>query len=541
MKRAGLFIGIDRYKDSGISQLRCAVKDATALMASFSKAQFDYVDSLLNSDAHCDNILDRVEAIVNDLNPGDLFVFYFSGHGREFGGTHYLVGPTGRANTELYQAGSLALPDLIAITNKPGVNRLFILDCCRSNILAGRSGAFFCDGSRNIALNAAVQGVSDKLIIPPLILSSCSTGEQAFEGDVHGYFTEALLRSIDSKTISSFQDFQRSLLITGAPAPQHISWNGNLTQWEKIILFKHWIRSKNTESVSHPGTEPQNEQSDPNRYIFEDLKAEIQRMILQLNNGVDENLKKILNRSERAEKALDFTSAVHFLEQAKSLIQNQQNPVKPFVYPSLDVLQIISQKEGCFSLSGSYAVIWEVVRSVFRKANFTVTEEDFIKGKIVGYQGYFFNKLIAYVIFYTSGSYVNVEFHVFLDVNSLFTPPIVKNKFEMLCRMFEQSAAADAKDFYALVPAEKKNVMPPERVRHEGVSYKVRAEYLQKWAFCSLFFFPLFFLIWFLTTRVRRDMERAGNFSGEECLNRAIIKAAICAVIYFFLMAACSS
>ena len=29
MKRVGLFVGIDRYKDTGISPLRCAVKDAT--------------------------------------------------------------------------------------------------------------------------------------------------------------------------------------------------------------------------------------------------------------------------------------------------------------------------------------------------------------------------------------------------------------------------------------------------------------------------------------------------------------------------------
>ena len=48
MKRVGLFVGVDRYKDTGISQLRCAVKDAMTLMASFSKAQYDSVDSLLN-------------------------------------------------------------------------------------------------------------------------------------------------------------------------------------------------------------------------------------------------------------------------------------------------------------------------------------------------------------------------------------------------------------------------------------------------------------------------------------------------------------
>ena len=76
MKRVGLFVGIDKYQDIGIAQLKCAVKDATALMASFSKAQYDKVASLLN-DARTEDILFKAENLMENLDSGDLFVFYF--------------------------------------------------------------------------------------------------------------------------------------------------------------------------------------------------------------------------------------------------------------------------------------------------------------------------------------------------------------------------------------------------------------------------------------------------------------------------------
>ena len=89
MKRVGLFVGIDKYQDIGIAQLKCAVKDATALMASFSKAQYDNVDSLLNDDARTEDILLKAECMMENLNSGDLFVFYFSGHGREINNSRF--------------------------------------------------------------------------------------------------------------------------------------------------------------------------------------------------------------------------------------------------------------------------------------------------------------------------------------------------------------------------------------------------------------------------------------------------------------------
>ena len=249
MKRVAIFVGIDKYKN-GITSLNCAVSDAKALTSAFAREQFDSVESLLNEEAHCETILEQVEKTILDLEAGDLFVFYFSGHGREVGNNHYLLGTSARSNAEFYQRGSLSISELIAISNKPGINRLFILDCCRSNLLADRDGAFSTNAARDISLNKAVTPGADHTIIPPLIINSCSTGERAFEdlNIKHGFFTSALLKSVDSADIHSFPQFMASLKIVGTPMPQNICWNGNLQHWSSIPLFKKWSDTANAPS-----------------------------------------------------------------------------------------------------------------------------------------------------------------------------------------------------------------------------------------------------------------------------------------------------
>lgn len=248
MKRVGLFVGIDNYTN-GITSLSCACSDAKGLSLAFAKAQFDSVEQLLNSEGHCETILKKAQDLTANLEEGDLFVLYFAGHGREINGTHYLVGPTGYADKMLYQRGSLSIPELVTVTDHPGINRLFILDCCRSNLLADRAGTFCTDSSRDIAINAALKQTSssNKKIFPPLILNSCSAGEQAFEDREakHGYFTKSMLISLQDRSIRNFTEFRKALKanITDTPGEQNICWNGNLDRWENIFLFPEWERN----------------------------------------------------------------------------------------------------------------------------------------------------------------------------------------------------------------------------------------------------------------------------------------------------------
>ena len=261
MKRVGLFVGIDEY-NNGITALNCAVRDARDLSFAFSRAQFDTVDSLLNAEAHSEAILDRVEKLVSDLKPDDLFVFYFSGHGREFRNTHYLVGPTGRAAADMFEIGSISISNLINVSNKPGVKRLFILDCCRSNILADRSGVYSGeeDKTRDISLSNALKQIPKNAeILTPLILNSCEPGKQAYEDNAsgHGYFTRTLLNSIQCPDIYNFQQFKKSLKISGTPNPQKVTWSDISDDWDDIELFPHWNKQNASPAVAPQAVVPQ--------------------------------------------------------------------------------------------------------------------------------------------------------------------------------------------------------------------------------------------------------------------------------------------
>ena len=207
MKRFAIFIGINAYGND-ITPLRYACNDASELFGEFKAAGFDKTVLIPENEAKSSELINKVRNFCEEMKDGDMLVFYFAGHGRELNNEHYLVAKDGFADPNLYSMGSLPMSVLVNVTNKPGVRRLFILDCCRDNLLAGRSTAFVCNKSRSIALNNAVRAQSG--FIPPLILNSCSSGEKAFEDpdSGHGYFTKALLKTIGDTAINNFSVFQ---------------------------------------------------------------------------------------------------------------------------------------------------------------------------------------------------------------------------------------------------------------------------------------------------------------------------------------------
>ena len=292
MKRVGLFVGIDHYKN-GISQLQCAVNDAQHLSFAFAGSGYE-VDFLPDEKADSNSIVEKVIAMTKNLKAGDLFVFYFSGHGREFNGVHYLAGVNSHPESEYYDIDAFPIPRLVSLTNKiPGLNRLFILDCCRSNILADKSGIFACNDARDISLKNAVSQGGSPEIIPPLILNSCSTGEQSFEDlrTKHGYFTKILLSAVKNPEIRNFRQFESFLQVTGTPRKQHVSWTGNLSHWDDVILFDSWEQNILSE---------------------EEKKRAIQHEISYLKSELESLLKK--NRGYSFSKMEDFLKLADYAE-----------------------------------------------------------------------------------------------------------------------------------------------------------------------------------------------------------------------------------
>ena len=340
MKRFAIFIGIDSYTND-ITPLRCACNDANDLALKFAAAGFDKIELVKEKDAESAKLISKVKNFCKEMKDSDLLVFYFAGHGRELNGEHYLVGKDGFADPNLYTMGSLPMSAIVNVTNKEGVRRLFILDCCRDNLLAGRSTSYACGESRSIALNSAVSAQSG--FIPPLILNSCSSGEKAFEDNVsgHGQFTKALLQTISDSRINSFAAFRKQLNNNmSAIVNQNICWNGNVDAWEDVKLFASWNPDPVPEPPVVPHVIPES---------FYDVKwraSQCQSRLERKKIPIPEKLRRLLWIASTAEKQGDYTTAVKQLQHFVELAGNESAPTPADPRADVKSLEEIALKNG---------------------------------------------------------------------------------------------------------------------------------------------------------------------------------------------------
>ncbi len=211
MKRAALFIGVNHYQ-AALRPLSCAREDAAALYQVFLK---DYSADLVHflPDPDSDAILDKVKYIMANLESGDLFLIYFSGHGVEFQNEHLLL--SARAEWlagEWRHAVSINL--LKELTRKPGVQTVFVVDSCREQVFEGARSVPGSVEARGVTMKRLVeQGDDSRDFLPPIIFCSCSCGEMAFEvKDLqHGIFTLALLDTLKNCTCATLDDITHSV------------------------------------------------------------------------------------------------------------------------------------------------------------------------------------------------------------------------------------------------------------------------------------------------------------------------------------------
>ena len=328
MKRVGLFIGIDDY-ENGIPKLSCASADAYNMSLAFSKAGFS-VHILQDKRASYESVIGKIQEIMKTLNPGDLLTFYFAGHGREHDSEHYLIGAGGFSDDNLYALGALPLSALISLTDRiPGLHRFFILDCCRKNLLSDRSGDDNCCGqSRNIALDKAVVQNTNREIIPPLILSSCSTGQKAYENlkTQQGYFTEKFITVIENAQITSFSRLQQELKLP--VENQDVDWRGPMSRWANVPLFQRWenhnvspdvVAPERAEAAVINSIPLQNHSS----YDVILKKLDIENLKNQLIGTVPDMVQKLLNLAEQAEKDKQYDSAMKILERVQNSLEDE--------------------------------------------------------------------------------------------------------------------------------------------------------------------------------------------------------------------------
>lgn len=205
MKRHALFVGVDEYVDPTINKLEFPTEDASELASVFRRLlKFDRVEKLMNP-AHAPDVVDSIEEMTLGLGPGDLFLFFFAGHGFRVKENHVLVCTKDKyADLENEYAG-LQVGQVKMRMCGPW-NQMLVLDACQNDIRTSR-GADCGMTSRDLNLihNSDVGSSGSGVQIT---VTSCSEGQKALEvSDLrHGLFTSALLDSV-----TAFADDRRRI------------------------------------------------------------------------------------------------------------------------------------------------------------------------------------------------------------------------------------------------------------------------------------------------------------------------------------------
>jgi hypothetical protein len=184
-KKVALLIGNANYPKA---PLKNPTNDAHALHAKFKELGFDSEEVL---DANLKTMRHAIETFIEKLGPGDVALFYYSGHGVEFDGKNYLVPVDfdGRrasdAEDDAYPANKLQN----GMEQSGAQLRIIILDACRNNPFPASNRGLGGGGWK--PQNAAASGTYIAFGTAPGSTASDN------EGGINGLFTTHLLRALD--------------------------------------------------------------------------------------------------------------------------------------------------------------------------------------------------------------------------------------------------------------------------------------------------------------------------------------------------------
>ena len=253
-RRHAIVIGVDRYQDRSIPNLKYARLDAGAVAGAFlvsGDPDRDTVTLLVGRDANLKNIRTALSSL-RETDPHDQVVVYFAGYGcpdidlveggREFLTWRFLAVRDTEADNLFSTA--LSLDELRTLFQTcPSRRVVLLLDSCGSG-----SGprAFSADSSEGNVSNSVLESLSG---VGRVTLSAAGPNEKAFEsGDLnHGLFTYYLLSGLASGSetgkvgILDLYDFVTKRVVDEAAAvggTQHPALNGTPDPQFPIAFLK---------------------------------------------------------------------------------------------------------------------------------------------------------------------------------------------------------------------------------------------------------------------------------------------------------------
>ncbi|HET9331469.1 MAG TPA: caspase family protein [Steroidobacteraceae bacterium] len=195
--RLALVIGNDSYEHA--QPLRNARADARAIAAVLQSLGYAVT---LKQDVNLQQMKQSLRAFKAQVAGGDEVVFYFSGHGVQFGGTNYLI-PVDLVpqNEEQVADDSVGLQRVLDdLSEQKARFSLAIIDACRDNPFKGTGRAI---GKRGLAPVTAATG--------EMVLYSAGAGQEALDrlggqdNDPNGLFTRVLIKEIKKPGVPANQ------------------------------------------------------------------------------------------------------------------------------------------------------------------------------------------------------------------------------------------------------------------------------------------------------------------------------------------------
>ncbi|MCL5999009.1 MAG: caspase family protein [Chloroflexi bacterium] len=142
-----VLVGVNRYKDDRIPDLRYCVNDAVELhdlLLSHANSGYETgrMRLLLQDETHdhCrrESILEALDNLSNQTKSEDLLLFYFSGHGDLIKGEPYLI-PTNATRDRLLVDYAISLHRIKEIVQQAPANRkVVILDACHQGVILSK-------------------------------------------------------------------------------------------------------------------------------------------------------------------------------------------------------------------------------------------------------------------------------------------------------------------------------------------------------------------------------------------------------------------
>ena len=187
-RRLALVIGNDSYLN--VAQLKNARSDAKAIAVELKTVGFEVT---LKQDLNQKSMKSALREFKAQVQGGDEVVFYFSGHGVQFGGSNYLIPIDITADSEA-QVADDAIPlqrILDDLTDQKARFSLAIIDACRSNPFKEAGRAI---GGRGLASVTPATG--------QMIMYSAGAGQAALDNlgpkdaNPNGVFTRVLIQEM---------------------------------------------------------------------------------------------------------------------------------------------------------------------------------------------------------------------------------------------------------------------------------------------------------------------------------------------------------